>query len=73
MIGTYLKDYMEKNDINQIFVSEQTGICPQLLSAMLNGQKKMEIAEYFDICAALGTTPTDIAIASGYYAVAEQK
>lgn len=73
MIGTYLKDYMEKNGINQIFVSEQTGICPQLLNAMLNGQKKMEIAEYFDICAALGATPNDIAIASGYYAVAEQK
>ena len=73
MIGTYLKDYMEKNDIKQMLISEKTGICPQILGAMLNGQKKMGITEYYDICAAMGKNPVEIALASGCYAVAEQK
>ena len=73
MIGAYLKDYMEKNGIKQRFISEKTGIRPQFLIAMLNGQRKMEVAEYYDICAAMGTNPVEIALASGYYTVAEQK
>ena len=71
MIGTYLKDYMDKNGIKPVFIAEKTGICPQILGAMLNGQKKIEIVEYYDICAAMGTNPIEIALASGCYAVTE--
>lgn len=73
MIGTYLKDYMEKNGIKQGFVSEKTGIRSHNLRAMLNEKQKIGIVEYYDICAALGTNPVEMAAASGFYAVANQK
>ena len=73
MTGAFLKSYMKKNGIRQNFVAEKTGIRPKILSDMLNEQRKIEVSEYFDICAAMGTNPTEMAINSGLYAVAEQK
>jgi len=31
MIGAYLKHYMKSNGIEQVSISEKTGICPQVL------------------------------------------
>lgn len=73
MIGAYLKSYMKKNGIKQVFVSEKTGICPQILKAMLNEQQKIEVSEYYDICAAIGANPVQLALESGFYSVVEQK
>lgn len=73
MIGTYLKDYMEKNGIQPVFVSEKTGISSHSLGAMLSGKQKIGIIEYYDICAAIGTNPVEMAAASGGYTVAKQK
>ena len=73
MIGTYLKSYMENQGIKQRFVSEKTGICLEKLGDMLDGQRKMEIAEYYDICAAMGANPTQLALESRLYVVTEQK
>lgn len=71
MIGAYLKHYMKSNGIEQVFISEKTGICPQILGAMLNEQRKMEVAEYYDICAAMGVNPVQIAREAGVYSVSE--
>ena len=69
MLGTYLKQYMKNNRIQQSFLSEKTGITQQTLTAILDGQRKMEVAEYFDICAAMGVSPTGIAREAGVYRV----
>lgn len=73
MTGAFLKSYMKKNRIRQNFVSEKTGIRPQILSAMLDEQRKIEVSEYYDICAALGANPIQLALEAGVYTVAEQK
>ena len=71
MLGTYLKQYMKNNGIQQSFLSEKTGITPDKLKAILDGESKMEVTEYYDICAALGTSPTQIAFEAGVYVVAD--
>ena len=71
MLGTYLNQYMKQNGIQQRFISEKTGIQPEVLVAMLEGRRKMEVAEYYDICAAMGVSPTGIASEAGIYLVAE--
>ena len=67
MIGAFLKNYMKENGIKQVFVSEKTGIRPQILGAMLNGQRKVEATEFFKICEAMGANPTELAVAAGIY------
>lgn len=69
MIGIYLKEYMKSNGIQRLLISEKTGIRPQILDAMLEGQRKMEVAEYFDICDAMGVSPAQIATEAGIYSV----
>lgn len=71
MLGTYLKQYMKNNGIKQSYLSEKTGITQQTLTAILDGQRKMEVAEYYDICAAIGVSPTGIATEAGVYRVAK--
>lgn len=53
MLGNRIKLYMEKNGIKQTFLSNKTGISPQTISAILNGNRKIEAVEYFKICKAL--------------------
>lgn len=60
---------MENNGIQQRIVSEKTGICPEILNAILNGKRKMEVVEYYDICAAIQVSPTWIATQAGIYFV----
>lgn len=71
MIGAYLKNYMIKNGIKQMMISEKTGICPHVLGAMLDEQRKIEVSEYYDICAAMGVSPVQIAREAGVYLVSE--
>ena len=71
MLGIYLKQYMQTNGIRQRLISEKTGIRPEALGAMLEGQRKIEVAEYYDICAAMGVSPTQIAMEAGIYSVSE--
>ncbi|MBP3609563.1 MAG: helix-turn-helix domain-containing protein [Lachnospiraceae bacterium] len=71
MIGSYLKVYMKNNGIKQGVVSEKTGIQPHILGSMLDEQRKMEVSEYYDICAALGVSPIQIAREAGVYFVPE--
>lgn len=67
MLGSALKDYMKDNGIKQVFVSEKTGMSPQILGQLLNGQRKIEVSEFFKICEAIGLDPLDFAMKQGLY------
>lgn len=69
MVGAYLKAYMKEKGIKQSFVAEKINLSPQILSAMLNGQRKIEVKEYYAICSAMEANPTEIAIGAGIYNV----
>ncbi len=53
MLGSKIKNHMEERGIKQTFLSEKTGIKPQIINAILNGNRKIETNEYFAICKAL--------------------
>lgn len=53
MLGLKIKSYMDEKGIKQVFLSEKTGIKPQIISSILNGARKIEAEEYFKICEAL--------------------
>lgn len=53
MLGIKIKLYMESRGIKQNYLSEKTGIPPQAISAILNGNRKIEAVEYYGICKAL--------------------
>lgn len=69
MLGIYLKQYMKKQGILQKFISEKTGISLEKLGEILDGRRKMEVVEYYDICAAMGASPLQIAVEAGVYSV----
>lgn len=53
MLGCKIREYLIENGIKQAYISEKTGISPNILSAMLNGNRRILAVEYFKICAAL--------------------
>lgn len=67
MIGKYIGDYMKENGIKQVFVSEKTGISPQVLGQILKGSRRIETSEYFKICKAIGMDPMKPATETGVY------
>lgn len=67
MLGEVIKDYMKQNGIKQMYVSEKTGIRPQILGQMLLGKRKIEATELFSICEALGVNPVTFAEQAGIY------
>ena len=67
MIGAYIKEYMKDKGIKQSFVAEKINLSPQILGAMLNGQRKIEVAEFYAICSAMEADPTEIAVGAGIY------
>lgn len=54
MVGQRIKSYLEDHGIKQVFLSEKADINPVILSAILTGQRKIEVMEYYRICRALG-------------------
>lgn len=66
-MGTTLKTYMKRHGIKQQFVSDETGIRPQILGAMLNEKRKIEVAEYYEICKAMRANPDAIAAEAGIW------
>ena len=69
MIGAYLKAYMKEKGIRQSFIAEKINLSPQILGAMLNGQRKIEVTEFYAICSAMEADPTELAIGAGIYKV----
>lgn len=66
-MGTTLKTYMKRHGIKQQFVSDETGIRPQILGAMLNERRKIEVTEYYEICKAMRANPDAIAAEAGIW------
>ena len=66
-MGTTLKTYMKRHGIKQKFVSDETGIRPQILGAMLNEKRKIEVTEYYEICKAMRANPDAIAAEAGIW------
>ena len=67
MLGIMIKQYMDENGIKQVFVSEKTGIRPQILGVLLKGERKIEVKEFFSICMAIGLNPIEFAVKAGIY------
>lgn len=67
MVGKFLKTYMRNNGIKQNHVAKEVGVTPQILGAMLNEQRKIEVTEFYGICKAMGADPTELAIQAGIY------
>lgn len=53
MVGQRIKAYLVDNGIKQTFLSEKTGIPSPIITAMLSGQRRIEVMEYYQICRAL--------------------
>ena len=57
MIYEQIRKHLKNNGISQRFLSEKSGVSEQVMSAILNGRRKIIIEEYFNICAALEIDP----------------
>ena len=53
MVGQRIKSYLTENGIRQSFLSEKTNIPSSIMTAILNGTRKIEVMEYYRICTAL--------------------
>ncbi len=53
MLGRQIKIYLFSKGISQTYIAAKTGIPNPILSAMLNGRRKIKAEEYFAICKAL--------------------
>jgi len=56
-INEKLFDYVEKNGIKQLFISQQTDISPNAVSQILRNKRKISAEEFIEICDALGIDP----------------
>lgn len=50
MRGSDIKRYLEENGIKQNYLSEKTGIPANVLNAIMNDKRKIEVNEYLKIC-----------------------
>lgn len=67
MLGTLIKEYMKDNGIKQSYVADKMGTSPQILGTILNEKRKLEAAEFFKLCDAIGADAVDMAAAAGIY------
>lgn len=67
MLGTSLKESLKEKGIKQSFVADRIGMSPQVLGQLLNGQRKIEVGEFFAICSAAEIDPIELATEEGIY------
>lgn len=53
MLGLKIKAYMDARGIKQTFLADKTGMGLTVINAILNGNRKIEACEYYEICKAL--------------------
>ena len=53
MLGLKIKAYMDTKGIKQTFLADKTGMGLTIINAILNGNRKIEASEYYEICKAL--------------------
>lgn len=56
-INKQLNDYVNRNGIKQIYISQKTGLSPDTISKILNGNRKILAEEFLLICTALNIDP----------------
>ena len=69
MLAVILKEYIKEKGIKQSFIAEKIEMSPQVLGQLLNGQRKIEVSEYFRICNAIEMDPIECAERAGIYKV----
>ena len=53
MLSLEIKQYLINKGVSQAFVSRETGLTSDVVSAVLNGTRKLMVDEYFAICECL--------------------
>lgn len=53
MLGLKIKAYMDARGIKQTFLADKTNMGLTTINAILNGNRKIEANEYYNICKAL--------------------
>lgn len=53
MVGIRIKEYLNANGIKQSFVAEKTGLSAMVISDICNGNRKIDVVEYYKICKVL--------------------
>ena len=53
MLGLKIKAYMDARGIKQTFLADKTDMGLIIVNAVLNGNRKIEAGEYYEICKAL--------------------
>ena len=59
MVGSRIKDYLDKRGIKYTFISEAVGLPANVFSNMLNEKRKITAEEYFKICRAVGVSANE--------------
>jgi transcriptional regulator with XRE-family HTH domain len=49
-LGLAIKEHINSRGITQKYLSQKTGIDAVTLSTILNGKRRIQTEEYFDIC-----------------------
>lgn len=65
MLGTRIKEYLDKRGIRYTHISDKTGIPMNALSPLLNEKREIKATEYFAICNALNVPLTEFADKEG--------
>ena len=61
-VQSRIAEYVSANGIKQSFIVEKTGLNKNVISAILNLDRKMSADEYEKICRALNKTPNDFMV-----------
>lgn len=60
MTAAKLREAVDASGLKQKFIAEQVGISETALSAMLNGNQKIDVDTFFAIAVVLRMTPDEI-------------
>lgn len=66
MLGTKIKEYIDEQGLKQKKIAAEAGLTVQTFNDMLNGRRRIETIEYFNICKALGVSIKYFAERMGY-------
>lgn len=66
MIGSEIKNYLNKKGIKQKVIADKSNMPIQTLNAILNEQRKLGAEEYFVLCNSIGVPVDYFASKLGY-------
>ena len=56
MVGKKIKQYLTDNGIKQKFLAQKAGLSDAVISAICQGERKIDVIEYHKICKALNVS-----------------